>query len=341
MDNAGKHRIGDDTRMKYRKIGTNPQHRREVSALALGAMLFGTVVEEEQAFAILDRYVAAGGTFLDTANNYAFWINGTQGGESEALLGRWRRSRGITDEVMIATKLGGRPRTAGRDVSNPEGLAPQVIRESSARSRENLGVERLDLLYAHADFMDVPQKDVVEAFASLVQNGTVAMLGASNHWSWRLEQWRALADAADLPSYEVIQFHHTYLRARGDVPGRRTKDGDYGLLSAEHMSYLRDRPDLTLLAYSPLLSGSYVREDRPLGELHDHAGTRARLEALHEVVRETGATANQVVLSWMIGGELPVIPLIGASSVAQLDESLAAVDLELTADQRALMDAAH
>ena len=327
--------------MKYRKIGTVPQHRREVSALALGAMLFGTVVEEERAFAVLDRFVAAGGTFLDTANNYAWWVNSTQGGESEALLGRWRRSRGITDEVVIATKLGGRPKTPGSQAFNPEGLSPQVIRESSARSRENLGVDKLDLLYAHADIMDVPQKDVVEAFAALVEDGSVAMLGASNHWSWRLEKWRALAEAADLPSYEIVQYHHTYLRARGDVPSRLSKDGDLGLLSAELITYLRDRPDLTLVAYTPLLSGAYVREDRPLGELYDHAGTTARLKALDEVVRETGATANQVVLSWMIGGDLPIIPLVGASSVAQLDESLEAVELELTGDQRALLDAAH
>ena len=328
--------------MKYRKIGTDPQHRREVSALALGAMMFGTAVDEERSFEILDRYVAAGGSFIDTANNYAFWVNGTQGGESEALLGRWRKSRGITDEVAIATKLGGRPRAAGRDHMIPEGLAPEVIRESAERSRQNLGVDKIDLLYAHADFMDTPpQEEIVRAFASLVADGTIAMIGASNHWAWRLERWRGIAEAEQLPSYEVLQFHHTYLRARGDVPGRRTQDGDFGLFSAEHMSYVRTRPDLTVLAYSPLLSGSYVREDRPLGELHDHAGTKARLAALAEVVRETGATANQVVLSWMIGGELPVIPLVGASSVAQLDESLAAVDLDLTADQRALLDAAH
>lgn len=323
--------------MKYRKIGTS---RREVSALALGAMIFGTTVEEERAFAILDRFVEAGGTFLDTANNYAFWVNGTQGGESERLLGRWRRSRGITDEVVIATKLGGRPKTPGF-AFNPEGLAPDVIRASAARSREDLGVDRLDLLYAHADFLDTPQQDIVETFASLVQDGSVAMIGASNHWSWRLEKWRSLADSAGLPGYEVVQYHHTYLRARTDVPSRRWKEGNEGLFGAELMTYLKDRPELTLVAYTPLLSGGYVREDRPLDELHDHAGTQARLKALHEVVRETGATANQVVLSWMIGGDLPVIPLVGASSVAQLNESLEAVDLELTADQRALLDAAH
>ena len=95
------------------------------------------------------------------------------------------------------------------------------------------------------------------------------------------------------------------------------------------------------MAYSPLLSGGYVRGDRPLGPEFDHAGTAARLSALRSVVAEAGATANQVVLAWLMGGELPVIPLVGASSVAQLEESLAAVDLELTAAQRARLDEAH
>src|SRR5262249_390120 len=126
--------------MKYRVIGTDPQTRREVSVLSLGAMLFGTVTDEATSLAILDRYVAAGGTCIDTSDNYAYWVNGTQGGESEELLGRWRRSRGITDEVVIATKLGGRPLTPGGSFrSNPQGLSAKVIRESSERSRERLG----------------------------------------------------------------------------------------------------------------------------------------------------------------------------------------------------------
>ena len=77
--------------MKYRTIGTDPKTRREVSVLSLGAMRFGTATDEATSFAILDRYVGAGGTFIDTADNYAFWVNSTQGGESEELLGRWRR----------------------------------------------------------------------------------------------------------------------------------------------------------------------------------------------------------------------------------------------------------
>ena len=100
-------------------------------------------------------------------------------------------------------------------------------------------------------------------------------------------------------------------------------------------------PSLALVAYSPLLHGSYVRADRPLSAEFDHAGTAPRLSALRSVAAETGATANQVVLAWLMGGEVPVIPLVGASSVAQLEESLAAVDLELSAEQRARLDEAH
>ncbi|GCB44105.1 hypothetical protein SNL152K_1390 [Streptomyces sp. NL15-2K] len=122
--------------MKYRTIGSDPNNRREVSVLALGAMLFGSRTDEETSFAVLDRYVEAGGNFIDTSDNYAFWIDGGQGGQSEELLGRWRRSRGIRDEIVIATKLGARPLAPGTSyVDNPEGLSAKVIRESAERSR--------------------------------------------------------------------------------------------------------------------------------------------------------------------------------------------------------------
>lgn len=327
--------------MRYRTIGTDPKTRRQVSVLSLGAMLFGTITDEETSFAILDRYVEAGGTFIDTANNYAYWVNGTMGGESEELLGRWRRSRGIGDEVVIATKLAGRPLAPSRTLAlEVEGLSAKVIRESARQSRERLGVDKLDLLYAHGQDEKVPQEETVRAFAELVAEGTVGLLGVSNHWAWRVERARGIAASAGLPGYEVLQYHHTYLRQRVDMPTMRSKDGTPGIAGGDLLSYLRTEPQLALVAYSPLLSGSYVRADKPLGSEYDHSGTAPRLKALQQVAEETGATANQVVLSWLIGADIPVIPLVGASSVRQLDESLAAVDLELTADQRARLDEA-
>jgi len=328
--------------MKYRTIGSDPKTRREVSVLALGAMLFGSRTDERTSFAVLDRYVEAGGNFIDTSDNYAFWTDGGQGGQSEELLGRWRRSRGIGDEIVIATKLGARPLAPGTGyVDNPEGLSAKMIREASERSRERLGVEKIDLLYAHIEDRTVALRETVEGLGELVAEGSVGLLGVSNHAIWRVERARALAAAAGLPGYEVLQYQHSLLRPRTDVPSGLFPEGSLGAATGELLSYLRAEPALTLVAYSPLLTGAYVRQDKPLPSDYDHPGTPARLTALREVVTETGASPNHVVLAWQIGGELPVIPLAGASSVAQLAENLAAVELELTPDQRARLDAAH
>jgi aryl-alcohol dehydrogenase-like predicted oxidoreductase len=154
----------------------------------------------------------------------------------------------------------------------------------------------------------------------------------------RVERARSLAAAAGLPGYEVLQYHYSYLRPRTDLPGQLSPDGDHGALGADLLSYLRAEPQLTMVAYSPLLKGSYVRQDQPLDPEFAHPGTPARLAALQEVAEDAGATVNQVVLAWLIDAEIPMIPLVGASSVAQLDESLAAVDLKLTAEQRTRLD---
>jgi aryl-alcohol dehydrogenase-like predicted oxidoreductase len=354
--------------MRYRTIGTDPATRREVSVLSLGAMLMGSRTDEATSFAILDRFVEAGGTFIDTSGNYAFWVNGTQGGESEELLGRWRRSRGIGDEIVIATKVGARPLAPSSDFVRPDGsiiamdgLSAKAIRESAERSMSRMGLSRLDLMYAHVDDPSVPLSETVEGFAELVASGFVGILGVSNTWSWRVERARSLASAAGLPGYEVLQYSHTYLRPLTTRPNWLSPDGDVGVAGGDLLSYLRDSvasgssgssfsgssgssgssgPGMTLVAYSPLLGGAYAREDKPLGAEFDHPGTERRLFALRAVATETGATVNQVVLAWLMGGDLPVIPLVGASSVAQLEESLGAVDLELSAEQRSRLDAA-
>jgi aryl-alcohol dehydrogenase-like predicted oxidoreductase len=327
--------------MKYRTIGSDPAHRREVSVLALGAMLFGSRTDEKTSFAVLDRYVEAGGNFIDTSDNYAFWEDGGQGGQSEELLGRWRRSRGAGGEIVIATKLGARPLAPGTSYTDkPEGLSAKVIREAAERSRERLGVEKLDLLYAHIEDHRVPLRETVEGFAELVAEGTVGLLGVSNHAIWRVERARALAAAAGLPGYEVLQYAHSHLRPRTDVPDDLFPDGSLGHAGPDLLSYLRAEPGLTLVAYSPLLKGAYTRPGR-LPRDFDHPGTPARTKVLKEVAQEAGATVNQVVLAWQIGAELPIVPLAGASSVAQLEENLAAVDLELSPEQRARLDAAH
>src|SRR6201995_1369389 len=288
--------------MRYTTIGRDPSSARRVSLLSLGAMRFGTTTDEATSFAILDRYVAAGGNFIETSDNYAFWAHQTQGGESEALLGRWRASRGIGDEVVIATKAGARPLAPATSFGTAlEGLSRAAIRAASAGSRERLGVDRIDLYYAHIpDLGGVPLDEQVAAFGELVAEGGVGLLGLSNHWAWQVERARNLAAAAGTARADVLQYHHTYLRMRTDIPELRfSPDGEIGAADGSILSYLRAEPEMTLVAYSPLLNGAYTRPDKELDRAYDHPGTQARLDALQQGGKENGGTGNPGVLGWL------------------------------------------
>ncbi|KIH98896.1 oxidoreductase [Streptomonospora alba] len=320
--------------MRTRIIGTGAA-RREVSSICLGALPFGTSVGEDDAYAILDRFVEAGGTFIDTADAYSFWVDGGRGGESEEVLGRWLAARDA--DVVVASKLGARPTEAGAGLEAAEGLSVRAVREAASGILERLGRSRVDLLYTHLEDRSVPLEETMSALADLVEEGAVGLLGASNHAAWRLERARAAAAAGGRAGYEVLQYRYSYLQPRFDVP---LPESGHVHAGPELLDFAKSNGH-TMLAYSPLLSGAYTRPDKALPAAYDHPGTARRLAALDEVAEETGATRNQVVVAWLQGLDQPVIPLVGASSVAQLDEVLEADDLKLTEDQRARLDAAR
>jgi aryl-alcohol dehydrogenase-like predicted oxidoreductase len=289
-----------------------------VSALCLGTMFFGTTVDEKTAYAVLDRYYDAGGRFFDTANNYAVWIDEGEGGESEALLGRWMRERGNRDDIFLATKVGG---------WHDEGLGAAAIARGIEGSLERLGTDRVDLYYAHVEDRSVPQEETVGAFGELVTAGKALHVGCSNAPAWRIERARGIARAGGGAPYCCVQQRHSYLLPR---PG--TDLGRQRASSPELLDYCADQ-GVGLLAYSVLLGGAYTRDDRPLPDGYAGADADARLAVLREVAEETGATPNQVVLAWLLRRTPPVIPLIGASSGAQLAENLGALEVELSAEQ--------
>jgi aryl-alcohol dehydrogenase-like predicted oxidoreductase len=303
----------------------------KVSQLCLGTMNFGYRTDEATSSAILDRFLEAGGIFLDTANNYGQWHG--DAGESERVIGRWRRSRGVTDEVVIATKVGARTLLPGDPSPGQwQGLGARSIREDAETSLRQLGVERLDLYYAHIDDRSTPLEETVDALAELAERGTVGLLGASNHATWRIERARAIARAGGRPAYSCVQQEHSYLLPWPDP-------GQVNLVTEELIDYAAGE-DLTLLAYSPLLKGVYARPGEAPMPGYDHPTNRTRLAVLREVAAELGATPTQVVLAWLIQGQPPIIPVVGASTVAQLDELLGAVDLHLESDVRERLDTA-
>jgi aryl-alcohol dehydrogenase-like predicted oxidoreductase len=303
----------------------------QVSQLCLGTMYFGYRTDEPTSFAILDRFLEAGGNFLDTANNYGQWHG--DAGESERVIGRWRRSRGIGHEVVLATKVGARTLVPGDpSPAHWQGLGGTTIREDAETSLRQLGVERLDLYYAHVEDRSTPLEETVDALAELAERGTVGLLGASNHATWRIDRARAIARAGGRPAYQAVQQEHSYLLPQPDP-------GQLNLITEELIDYATAE-GLTLLAYSPLLKGVYARPGAAPPAGYDHPSNQVRLAALRKVAAELAATPSQVVLAWLMQRRPSTIPVIGVSSVAQLDELLGAVRLRLDEDVRARLDAA-
>jgi aryl-alcohol dehydrogenase-like predicted oxidoreductase len=308
------------------------------SDLILGAMYFGTKTDRATSYALLDRFVEAGGRTIDTANCYAFWASATgAGGQSEALIGEWlRENPGLRDSLTIATKVGVEPSGAGM----AEGLSADVVVSACALSQERLGIDVIDVYWAHGEDRSVELAETVAAFGALVANGSVRRLGISNHPVWRVEQARAIARTNGTEPFTALQLTTSYVRPRPDVavPG---KDHRFGFVNDETADYLTEHPELELWAYSPLVQGSYDRTDRPFPDAYDHPGTTRRLAVLTEVAETIGATRGQVVLAWLMRSTPTIRPIVGVSSLDQLDEAMAASSLDLTSAQLDALDAAR
>jgi aryl-alcohol dehydrogenase-like predicted oxidoreductase len=298
----------------------------EVSSLCLGAMYLGTRNDYASSCRLLDQYIDAGGSFIDTANIYAHWVQGFHGGESETLLGQWIKERGNRSKVFIASKVG----FQYADV--PKRLRAGDIEAECNKSLQRMGIDTIDLYYAHVDDRTTPLEETLEAFNRLVQAGKVRFIGASNYLAWRLEEARWISQTHGWAEFCGVQQHYTYLRLR---PGTDVKPQE--MVNDDLLDYCANR-DITLLAYSVLQSGSYTRPERPFRPELQMADNERRLDALRAVAAETGASVNQVILCWML--QRDIIPLIAASDEGQLRENLGALAFHLTDEQMARLNAA-
>lgn len=305
--------------------------------MVLGAMFFGTRVDEATSTALLDQYVDNGGTWIDTANCYAFWVDPSGvGGQSETVIGNWLARRpGVRERVRISTKVRYQPTVPGQWPESAEGLSAPVIRTAIQSSLKRLGTDRVDLYWAHGEDRTVALEETVEAFGEVVEAGLVRRLGASNHAAWRVERARRLARDAGVEGFSALQLRRSYVHPR---PEAILPDAGHQLASVEALDYVRSDPELALWAYTPLMTGAYTRPDRPLPEVYDHPGTERRLAVLAQVADELGVTRNQVVLAWLAAGDPVARPIVGVSTAAQLDEALGADEVTLTDDQRHRLD---
>jgi aryl-alcohol dehydrogenase-like predicted oxidoreductase len=318
--------------MDYRTLGTSGC---AVSSLALGTMTFGTETDEDGAHAQLDRFVEAGGTLVDTADVYS-------GGESERIIGTWLAARpsDVTEPVVLATK-GRFPMTGD---PNAAGLSARHLTRAIDASLRRLGVEAIDLYQAHAFDPHTPLEETLRTFDGFVRAGKIRYYGLSNFTGWQLTKAVQLARALNIAQPVTLQPQYNLL----------VREIEWEIVPAAQDA------GLGLLPWSPLgggwLSGKYKRDERPTGatrlgenpergmEAYDRRKDRSAtwdvIDAVQSVAEARGVSMAQVALAWVTDRPAVTSTILGARTLLQLKDNLAAAGLHLTADESTALDRA-
>ena len=304
---------------QLRRLGSSDLR---VSPLNLGGNVFGWTADEATSFAILDAFRESGGNFVDTADSYSAWAEGHTGGESEGVIGRWLADRGHED-MVVATKVSQHPDFRGLSASN--------VKAAAEASLGRLGLETIDLYYAHFDDPDTPVAESAEAFSSLVDEGKIRYVGLSNHSPDRIREWLSACDRNNWHRPVCVQPQYNLVE-RGIEPDR------VPLALAE---------DLALLPYFGLARGFLTGKYRP-GAADDTSPRAARarayldeprgervLEALDAIAAERSAQLSTVALAWLVERPGVTSVLSSARNLDQLEGLLALNDLRLTAEETA------
>ena len=310
--------------MSLRPLGNSPL---SIAPLAFGGNVFGWSADEARSFELLDAFVDAGCNLIDTADVYPAWVPGNQGGESEAIIGRWLKRSGKRDKVVIATKV-------GKWAEQP-GLSPVNLQQAVDRSLQRLQTDYIDLYLAHEDDASVLLADTLGGFARLIEQGKVRAIGASNYNAHRFAEALAVSREHNLPRYEVLQPEYNLLERAGYESELEP------LMRAENIGVI----SYYALA-SGFLSGKY-RDEADLAKSSARASAVKRylnprglqvLAALDAVAATHQATVAQVALAWLIARPGITAPIASATTVTQLNDLIGAVKLQLSADEIAELD---
>jgi aryl-alcohol dehydrogenase-like predicted oxidoreductase len=302
--------------MKQRQVGRSGLM---VGPLMFGGNVFGWTADETASFKLLDAFVASGLNFVDTADVYSTWVPEHKGGESETTIGRWFKASGKRDKIVLATKV-------GSPMSPTEkGLSKAYILQAVEKSLQRLQTDYIDLYQAHRDDPDTPQDETMEAFATLMKQGKVRVLGASNFTADRLAGALEVSRKNGYPRYECLQPQYNLYDREGfekELEPLCMKEGlgvisYYSLASGFLTGKYRSEADLTKSQRGAKVK-NYLNE----------RGSRI-LKALDEVAEQTGESPATVALAWLIARPSITAPITSATSVEQLWELVAATELEL------------
>ena len=309
------------------------------SPLCLGTGSFGSDVSNNDSFRVLDAFVEAGGTFVDTAHIYAAWREGGWGA-SERTLGEWMRAHGNRREVVLGTK-GGHPPMDRLDVGR---CSQECLEQDLSESLERLGVDYVDVYWLHRDDLSREAGAIIETLAGFVGDGRIRSYGASNWTVPRIVEANAYAAAHHLPLFAASQIGYSLAERPADrvpVPGMTYMDAE---THAWHVG-----AGMTLAAYTPQAQGYFGEAnvrwaasgfvgEAPKGAPYDTRENRMRLTAAAAVAGERGLTANQIALAYLHHQTFAVYPIIGTASVERVREAMEATHVSLTGDDLARLE---
>ncbi|MCK0207694.1 aldo/keto reductase [Starkeya koreensis] len=302
-----------------------------VPPLCFGGNVFGWTADEATSFRLLDGLFEAGFTFIDTADVYSRWVSGHEGGESEAIIGRWMKARGNRDRLVIATKV-------GADMGlGKVCLKPDYISEAVEASLTRLQTDYIDLYQSHWDDPETPFEEVLGAYDELIRAGKVRLIGASNLSGPRLFEALAVATREKLPRYETLQPEYNLCERAGYEAELEPICRANGLGVITYFSLAAGF--LTGKYRTPADAQKSVR-GRSLVDKYLNPKGLGILAALDEVANAKGATPTQVALAWVMARPGVTAPIASASRVEQLGELIAAAELTLSDAEIARLDRA-
>ncbi|MDM1062552.1 aldo/keto reductase [Empedobacter falsenii] len=300
----------------------------EIKPIFFGGNIFGWTLNEEESFRILDGFLDRGFNAIDTANNYSYWVDGNVGTESERIIGNWIKSRGVRDQIVLATKVGGRNMIQDK----PNTTKAHILKEVE-ESLIRLQTDYIDLYQTHYDDVNTPVEETLSAYNQLIKEGKVRYIGASNFSSERLIESLDKSELYNLPQYKTLQ-------------------PEYNLYDRQHfeefLQPVAEKYNLAVIPYyslaSGFLSGKYKTEEDLQQSLRgegikkylNERGFKI-LDALQTISTRYNISYSAVALAWLMDQKTVAAPIASATKEQHLDAFVEAVNVQLSHDDVKLL----
>lgn len=306
--------------MYKKEIG---QTNLNTAPIIFGGNVFGWTVNEKDSFKLLDQIAEMGINMIDTADSYSHWVPGNSGGESETIIGKWMKERGNRDQIILATKVGSNPGKDGRDISK------DYILKAAEDSLKRLQTDHIDLYFTHWDDEKTPVEETLDAYQTLIKQGKVRHIGASNLSPERIKASLEASKNEGLPKYEVLQPEYSLME-------RDKFENQYAGICEKYnlgvTSYFSLASGFLTGKYSSIEDIKGTEREKFLKDYFDERGKKI-LKTLKEIADAHNVSQASIALRWIMQRPNITAPIASATKPDHLKSFQEAIEMELTSEE--------